>query len=173
MYLCWEGNSPYDAGRAAFYLALRLPQYGYDAQTRGDGRAAKPLAVEWHTQAKGNHRRDGSQDSVGYKSEASSPPVSCILVSRLKFCLGKRMKFILASLLFVGCLHCEPLSVDVDIEEDGTRYKQKVEYDPVTKVVSVDRRCHQLYEYLSRPSPTECLATTMSSAASTLSTQNR
>jgi len=61
---------------------------------------------------------------------------SCILVSRLKFCLGKRMKFILASLLFVGCLHCEPLSVDVDIEEDGTRYKQKVEYDPVTKAVT-------------------------------------
>merc|ERR1711953_984793 len=56
--------------------------------------------------------------------------------SSLKFCLGTRMKFILASLFFVGCLHCEPLSVDVDIEEDGTRYKQKVEYDPVTKAVT-------------------------------------
>ena len=89
-------------------------------------------------------RASTAQDSVGYKREASCTPVSRSFASSLKFCLGTRMKFILASLFFVGCLHCEPLSVDVDIEEDGTRYKQKVEYDPVTKVLSVDRRCHQL-----------------------------
>jgi hypothetical protein len=52
------------------------------------------------------------------------------------------MKFILASLLFVGCLHCKPLSVDIDIEEDGTRYQQKVEYDPVTKAVTYSVPSH-------------------------------
>jgi len=46
------------------------------------------------------------------------------------------MRFVYTFSLLIGSLNCQRLSVDLNIEEHGTRYRQTVEYDPVTKAVT-------------------------------------
>ena len=45
------------------------------------------------------------------------------------------MRYLPALFFLIRGLNCQQLSVDINIEEHGTRYRQTVEYDPVTKVV--------------------------------------
>ena len=47
------------------------------------------------------------------------------------------MRFVYTFSLLIGSLNCQRLSVDLNIEEHGTRYRQTVEYDPVNKVFSI------------------------------------
>ena len=82
------------------------------------------------------------------------------------------MRYLPALFFLIGSLNCQRLSVDLNIEEHGTRYRQTVEYDPVTKVVPA-LNTYVLYYSPSRQSPTECPSTTMSTAASTSSMRIR
>ena len=50
------------------------------------------------------------------------------------------MRFVFTFSLLIGSLNCQRLSVDLNIEEHGTRYRQTVEYDPVTKVFPFNLR---------------------------------
>jgi len=44
--------------------------------------------------------------------------------------------------LIIGFISCEQMSVDIDIEEHGTQYKETVEFDPNTMAVTYKVPAH-------------------------------